>query len=226
MNPSHDRSNIISDIQTIFPNDNSGRPTLFLSTKLELIFHTQPRTIIMHAVGPGFSIRANLTPVDFTLLDWTFHDVFLSLKELWVRGSSRMDVKLNGIEHLTALEKLVLIGRGSRLARNFRQAFSPDHSGVLPCPLLSTIDCHGDKSEVREMFLLACIRSNAGCQLERMRVPSSFIPLPADITYCVREVGSFDIPSRVLHMYAMELPEFCFAEREHRWWKPWKSRLN
>jgi hypothetical protein len=78
---------------------------------------------------------------------------------------------------------------------------------------------------MRETFLLLRTRS-IGNRLEKVRVPSSFIPLPADIASCVRDVGSLDIPSRTLHMYAMELPVFCFAEKGHGWWEPWKSRLN
>jgi len=229
VNPTRDGVNTISDVQTIFPNGDSGRPSLVSSTKLELIFHTRPQTVIVHAIGPGFSIRMDLCLDDFAPLDyvdWTFHDVFCSVKELWVRGSPRMDVRLNGIEHFPALEKLVLIGRGSKVARNFRQALSPDHSGVLPCQLLSAIDCYGNVSEMREMFLLVRTRSSAGHRLEKVRVPSSFIPLPADIASCVRAVGGFDIPPRTLHIYAMELPEFCFAEGGHEWWKPWKSRMD
>ena len=218
----------ISRIQAMFPEDDSCQPSLTLSTKLELIFHTRPRTFIMHAVGPGFAMRIDLCPDYFDLrkeMSFTFHNVFPSVEELWVRGSFRVDTKLYGIEHLTALEKLVLIGRGSKVARNFRQALSPDSSGALPCPLLSAIDCHGNASEMREIFLLLRTRS-IGHRLEKVRVPSSFIPLPADIASCVRDVGSLDIPSRTLHMYAMELPEFCFAKKGHKWWEPWKSRLN
>ena len=217
----------ISDIQTIFPNDNSSRPSLTSSTKLELIFHTQPQTFIMHAVGPGFSTRIDLGLRDFGSHDvnYTFHDIFPLVKELWVRGLSRMGAKLHGIEHFTALEKLVLIGKGPKVARIFRQALSPDPSGALPCPLLSTIDCHGNASEMREIFLLLRKRFTAGRRFEKVRVPSSFIPLPADTASCVREVESLDIPSRVLHMYAMELPEFCFAEKGHEWWEPWRSKL-
>jgi len=229
VNPALGGNDSISGIQRIFPNDNSGRPSLVLSTKLELIFHTRPRAIIMHAVGPGFSVRIDLRPDDFIPFDdvnCTFRNVFPSVRELWVRGSSRFCAKLGGVGHLTALEKLVVVGRGSKLARDFRQALSPDPLGVLPCPLLSTIDCHGNASEIREIFLLVRTRASADRRLEKLRVPSSFIPLPADIASCVRDVGSLDIPSRILHVYAMELPEFCFSEREHEWWKPWKSRLN
>ena len=219
---------VATDIQTMFPSDNSGQPSLAASTKLELIFHTRPRTIITHAIGPGFSMRIDLRVDNFTPLDdanYTFHDIFPSVKELWVRGSSRVYLNLCGIKNFTALEKLVIVGRGSKMARSFRQALSPGPLGDIPCPLLSAIDCYGDASEMREIFLLLRTRSNAGSQLERMRVPSCFIPLPADIASCVRDVGSLDIPPRTLHMYAMELPAICFAEREHRWWKPWKSRL-
>jgi hypothetical protein len=224
VNPGPQRRSAISDIQAMFPSDNSDRPSLASSTRLELIFHARPRTIIMHTVGPGFSARIDLGLDDFTHdndVNYTFRDVFHSVKELWVRGSFRVDTNLGGIEHFTALEKLVLVGRGSKMARNFRRGLSPDPSGVLPCPLLSTIDCHGNASEMREMFLLLRIRSSAGRQLEKVRVPSSFIPLPADIASCVRDVGSLDIPLRILHMYAMRLPEFCFAERGPEWWEPW-----
>ena len=137
-----------------------------------------------------------------------------------------MNTKLSGIEHFTTLEKLVLIGRGSKLAQNFRQALSPDPSGVLPCPLLSTIDCHGSAPEINEMSLLARTRSSAGHRLKKLNVPTSFIPLPADTASCVGEVGSFDIPSNVLHPYGMELPEYCFVDGEHEWWQSWRSRLN
>ena len=229
VDPSHEANSTISDIQTMFPNANPTQPSLVSSTKLELIFHSRPRTVILHAVGPGFSMRIDLCPDRFTSLNdvsYMFQNVFPSVKELWVRGSSRLDTKLVGIDHFTALEKLVIIGRGSKIARNFRQALSPDPSGVLPCPLLSTIDCHGDSSEMREVFLLLRTRSNAGRRLEKVRVPSDFIPLPADIASCVGDVGNLDIPPRILHMYAMELPEFCFSERVHQWWEPWKSRLN
>ena len=229
VNPSPGGDNGISDVQSMFQNTNPGQPSLVSSTKLELIFHTRPRTLIIHAVGPGFSTRIDLGIEGFISLNnvgFTFHDVFPLVKQLWVRGSSRVDIKLYGVDHFTALEKLVLIGRGSKMARNFRQALSPDPWGVLPCPLLSAIDCHGNSSEMREMFLLLRTRSSAGRQLETLRVPSRFIPLPADIASCVSHVGSLDIPPRVLHMYAMELPEFCFAEGEHEWWEPWKSRLS
>ena len=228
VNPSGEGDGAISDIQAMFQNTNSGQPSLVSSTKLELIFHTRPRTIIMHAVGPGFTTRIDLATEGFIFrdnVDFTFCDVFPLVKELWVRGSSRVETKLYGIEHFTALEKLVLVGRGSKVVRNFRQALSLCPSGIIPCPLLSTIDCHGSSSEMREMFLLLRTRSSAGRQLEKVRVPSRFIPLPADIASCVRHVGSLDIPSRVLHMYSMELPEFCFVE-EHEWWEPWRSRLN
>jgi len=228
MSPPYGRNDSIYGIQGVFPNDNSGRPSLVSSTKLELIFHARPRTIIMHAVGPGFSIRIDLHPSNFIPDDvnCVLRDGFPSVKEFWVRGSSHFCAKLGGVEHLTALEKLVVVGRGSKLARNFRQALSPDPLGVVPCPLLSTIDCLGDISEMREIFLLLRTRSNAGHPLEELRIPSSFIPLPADITSCVRDVRSLDIPSRILHLYVMDLPKFCFSEREHEWWKLWKSRLN
>ena len=157
-------------------------------------------------------------------VNFTSLDVFPSVKELWVRGSIRLDAELNGFENLPALEKLVLNGRGSNLARNIRQVLSSDHQGVFPCPLLSSIDCYGDASEMREISLLVRARSSAGLHLKTLRVPLSFIPLHADIGACVEEVESLDIPARALHMHSMDLPEFCFAEG-HRWWKPWKSRL-
>ena len=233
VNPGLEENATISDIQTVFPYDACGRPALISSTKLELTFHAQPRTVIIHAVGPGFSIRIDLCPhgfariddVDYLYVNYTLHDVFSSVKELRVRGSC-VDIKLDGIEHFTALEKLVLIGRGSGIARHFRQALSPGPSGVLPCPLLFAIDCHWNASEMREMFLLLRIRYHAGRLLEKLRVPSCFIPLPADVASRVRDIGKLDLPSRILHMYTMELPEFCFAEREHEWWEPWESRLN
>ena len=227
--PGSEGNNTISDIQAMFPNDNSGRPSLVSSTKLEFIFHRRPRTMIMHAIGPGFSTRVDLSMEDFAFNDdmnYTFRDVFHSVKELWVRGSTRVDAKLNGIEHLTALEKLVLIGRGSVTAQSVRQGLSPGPSGVLPCPLLSTVDFHGDASDMHEFFHLLRIRSRAGGRLEKVRAPSRFVPIPADITPHVECVGSLDIPSSALHMYAMELPEFCFAEGEHKWWNAWRSRLN
>ena len=149
VNPGLEENGTISDIQAVFPYDTSGRPALTSSTKLELTFHTRPRTVIIHAVGPGFSIRIDLCPngfarfddVDYLYVNYTLHDIFSSVQELWVRGSC-VDIKLDGIEHFTALEKLVLIGRGSGIARHFRQALSPRPSGVLLCPLLSAIDCH------------------------------------------------------------------------------------
>ena len=225
--PGPQENSVISGIQTIFPNDNSGRPSLASSTKLELIFHGRPRTMIMHTIGPGFSIRVDLSLEDFDHggTSYTFCDVFRSVKELWVRGSSRVDVKLHGVKHLTALEKLVLIGRGSVTAQCLQQELSPGPSGVLPCPLLSVIDFHGDASNVGGLFHLLRTRSKVGGRLEKVRVPSRFVTLSADIIPYVKEVGSLDIPSSTLHMYAMELPEFCFAE-EHKWWNPWKSRLN
>lgn len=219
----------LSDIQSIFPNDNSGRPSLVSSTKLELIFHKRPRTMIMHSVGPGFSTRVEI-PLEFFFRDgsvnYTFRDVSRSVKELWVRGSSRVDAKLDGVEYLTALESLVIIGRGSATARALLQAFSPGPAGFLPCPLLSTIDFHGGSSEMRPFFDLLHARSTVGGWLERLRLPPGFTYLPVSVAPHVRDVGSLDIPSSALHMYAMELPEFCFAEGEHKWWIPWRSRLN
>jgi len=225
--PGPQGNSLISDIQTIFPNDNSGRPSLASSTKLELIFHRRPRTMIMHTIGPGFSTRIDLPLEDFDngVMDFTFRDVFRSVKELWVRGSSHVDVKLGGVEHLAALEKLVLIGRGSATAQSLRQELSLGPSGILPCPLLSTIDFHGDRSDMGGLFHILRTRSKVGGRLKKVRVPSHFAALPADIVPYVRDVGSLDIPSSALHMYAMELPEYCFVE-EHRWWNPWRSRLN
>ena len=218
--------NRVFPVEDVFPDDNSDRPSLFSSTKLGLIFHTRPRTIIIDAVGPGFSIRMDLTPYPFEdVLEWVFQSDFPSVRELWLRGSYRMDTKIYGFRRFTGLEKLVLVGRGSKLAWNLRWAFSPDRSGVLPCPLLSTIYCHGSAREIREISLLARNRSSAGHRLTKLNVPTSFIPLPADTTSCVGEVGSFDIPPNILHLYAMELPSYCFVEGEHEWWQPWKSRL-
>jgi len=219
----------ISGIQAIFPKDRSDRPSFVSSTKLELIFNSRPRVITtIHAVGPGFSIRMDLCLSD-PLLDrpvkCVFRDGFPLVGELWVRGAS-LYTKLDGIKHFTALEKLVLIGRGSKMAQKFRQALSPSPSGVLPCPLLSTIDFHGDSPEMPEIFLLVRNRSSAGRRLEKLRVPTSFIPLPAHIASCVRDVGSFDIPSRMLDKYAMELPEFCFVNGKHGWWHHWGSKVN
>ena len=216
-----------SRIQTAFPDDDPCQPSLVSATKLELIFHSRPRSIILHAVGPGFSIRIERFTDDYfppSQVGFQFHNIFPSVKELWVRGSLRLDAEPNGFEHLPALEKLVLNGRGSCLARDIRRALSSDRSGIPPCPLLSSIDCYGNASEMREIFLLVHARYSTGHQLKKLRVPPSFIPLHADIGACVEEVKSLDIPARALHMYSMDLPEFCFAEG-HRWWKPWKSRL-
>lgn len=217
----------VSELQTVFPNNNTHQPSLLSSTKLELIFHTQPRTVILHAIGPRFAIRMD-TCLDeygrFDKVNFTFHDVFPSVKEFWVRGSTRLDARLNGFEHLPALEKLVINGRGSGLVRNIRRELSSDHPGILPCPLLSAIDCYGNALEVDEIFLLMSTRSSAGHRLDNLRVPSSFIPLPVDISAFVRDFGSLDTPLKALHMHSMELPEFCFA-KGHRWWKLWKSRL-
>ena len=216
----------IARIQMVFPNDNSGRPSLVFSTKLELIFHTQPRTIILHAVGPGFSIRIDMRPDDYSQLDrvnFKFQDVFPSVKELWIRGSPRWVFDLDGLEHLSALEKVVLNGRGSKLARNLCQVLSPDHLGIMSCPLLSGIDCYGNASEIDQIYLLVNNRFHAGHQLEKLRVPSSFIPPPDHIGACVGDLGALDMPLRALYLHSMELPEFCFA-KNHEWWKVWKSR--
>jgi len=233
VNPGLEENGTISDIQAVFPYDTSGRPALSSSTKVELTFHTRPRTVIIHAAGPGFSIRIDLRPhgsagiddMDYLYVNYTLHDVFSSVKELWVRGSC-VDIKLDGIEHFTALEKLVFIGRGSGIARHFRQALSPRPSGILPCPLLSSIDCHWNATEMREMFLLLHKRYSADRLLERLRVPSCFIPVPTNVASCVKDIGNLDIPSGILPTYGMELPVFCFAEMEHEWWERWESRLN
>ena len=221
------KDNSIPNIQAMFPKNHSGRPSLVSSTRLGLIFRTKLRLIIIHIVGPGFSIRIDLRPDDSVPLDkvrCVLHDTFPSVRELWVRGSSRMDTKFYGIKNLTALERLVLVGRGSKWARNLRQAFSPDPSGVLPCPLLSTIDCYCSAPEMREVFFLVRSRSSAGRRLQKLGVPTSFIPLPVDVTSCVRDVGSLDTSMNALRVYAMGLPESYFAD--HEWWQPWKSRSN
>jgi hypothetical protein len=228
VHPGHVGGSSIPTIQTVFPNDNRGRPALVSCTKLELIFHTRPRSFIVHAVGPGFSIRIDMyldVYVHLEKVNFTFYNVFPSVKELWVRGSSRWDTKLEGFEHFPALEKLVLNGKGSNLVRNVRQTLSPDHSGTLPCPLLTAIDCYANESEMREIFLLVRSRSSAGRQLETLSVPSTFLPLPARVRARVRDVKSLDTPSRPLHTHSMELPASCFA-KEHEWWMPWKSRLD
>ena len=225
--PDPQENSAISDIQLIFPNDNSGRPSLASSTKLELIFHRRPRTMIMHTIGPGFSTRVDLSLEDFdgAGMNYTFRDMFRSVKELWIRGSSSVDVKLGGVGHLIALEKLIHVVRGSVTARSLRQELSPRPLDVLPCPLLSTIGFHGDKSDMDWLFHLLRTRSKVGGRLEKLRVPSRFATLPADIVHHVRSVDSLDIPLSALHMYAMELPDFCFVEG-HKWWNPWRSRLN
>ena len=223
---------LVSIVQTIFANDNSRRLSLASSTKLELIFHTQSRTFILHAVGPNSSIRIDTCLEDSTHCEFTFQGVFSSVKELWVRGTPHWDVWLDGLEHLVALEKLVLNGRGSKLAQNFQEVLSSEHSGTLPCPLLSTIDCYlstidcyGDEPEMREVFLLARARSSAGRPLERLRIPSSFLPPPVDVSACVGDVTSLDPPPRPLHLHSMELPEHCFA-KDHGWWRTWESRVD
>ena len=217
----------IPNIQAMFPNNHPGRPSLVSSTRLGLIFRTQLRLIIIHVIGPGFSIRMDLCPDASIPLDkvrCVFHDAFPSVRELWVRGSSRIDTKFYGIEYLTALERLVLIGRGSKWARNLRQVFSPDPSGVLHCPLLSTIDCYCSASEIREVFHLVRARSNAGRRLQKLGVPAPFVPLPVDVASCVKDVGGLDTSMNALRVYAMGLPEFYFLD--HEWWQPWKSGLN
>ena len=228
VHPGHVGGSSIPTIQTVFPNDDRGRPSLVSCTKLELIFHTRPRAFIIHAVGPGFSIRIDMR-LDYRIsperVNFTFYNVFPSVKELWIRGSSRCNTKLEGFERFPALEKLILNGRGSHLAQNVRQSLSPDHSGTIPCPLLSAIDCYLGASEMREVFLLVRARFNAGHQLEKLRVPSSFLPLPVRVGSRVQDVESMDIPSGPLHSHSMKLPAFCFA-KEHGWWMPWKLRLN
>lgn len=52
-----------SSIQTLFQNGRSGQPSFVSSTKLEFIFR-MPRTIVIHAVGPGFAIRIGLCLFD------------------------------------------------------------------------------------------------------------------------------------------------------------------
>ena len=197
-------------VEIIFPKDNSGRLSLFSSTKLA-----------------GFSIKIDAIPDNFrSVLPWSFFGDFPLVREVWLRGSRHMNTRLYGLRRFTALEKLVLVGRRSKLARNLRQLLSSNRPpGGLPCPLLSTIDCHGSASEIREISLLARTRSSAGLRLAKLNVPMRFIPLPTDTSSCVGEVGSFDIPSDMLHMYAMELPEYRFVDGEHEWWQPWKSRL-
>ena len=228
VHPGHVGGSSLPTIQTVFPNDSRGRPSLTPCTQLELIFHTRPRTLIVHALGPGFSIRIDTRLDDRVRIDkvnFMFYKVFPSVKELWVRGSPRLNTKLEGFEHFPALEKLVLNGRGSNLAGNARQALSPDPTlGRLSCPLLSAIHLYGNVSEVREIFLLVCTRFSAGRQLEKLRVPSHFLPLPARVDARVQDVESLDPPSGSLHTHSMELPEF-FA-KGHKWWIPWKSRLD
>jgi hypothetical protein len=115
VNPGHIGGSSIPTVQTVFPNDRWGQPSLVSCTKLEFIFHTRPRTFIVHAVGPGFSVRIDMCLDDRIRLEkvnFTFYDVFPSVKELWVRGSSRWNTKLEGFEHFPALEKLILNGKG------------------------------------------------------------------------------------------------------------------
>lgn len=227
VHPGHVGGSSIPTIQTMFPNDNCGRPALVSCTQLELIFHTRPRSFILHAVGPGFSIRIDMYLDVFTHIEkvnFTFYHVYPSVKELWLRGSSRWSTKLEGFEHFPALERLVLNGKGSNLVQNVRQALSLDHLGAPPCPLLAAIDCYANESEMRELFLLVRTRFSADRQLETLSVPSNFLPLPARVSARVRDVKDLDTPSRPLHTHSMELPPFCFT-KEHEWWMPWKSRL-
>ena len=72
-----------------------------------------------------------------------------------------------------------------------------------------------------EMFLLVRARSEAGCLLEELRVPAPCIPLPANIAPFVGSVGSLDMPSGMLNVYAAELPEFCFVDGRDRDWQAW-----
>ena len=223
--PYHPDDSPINSVQGVFQNENSSQPSLTSSTKLELVFHSQLRIVVLHALGPGFAIRIDMRhdgPAYDDGVDFTFYDVFPSVTELWVRGSSRWFSKLDGIGRLTALETLVLDGRGSKLAENFREALSLYHPGTPPCPLLSAIDCHGSELEMQDIFLLVRARLNAGSQLDKLRIPSSFIPPPSDISSHVRDVTSLDTSSRESHAYSMELPGFCFAE-DHEWWQPWTS---
>jgi hypothetical protein len=191
-------------IWAMFPNDRSSRLSLASSTGLVLIVRTGSPTIIIHAIGPGFSIRIGLCPdgsIPLGTVKCVFRHAFPSVRELLIRGPSRTDIELYGVEHFTALEKLGLTGSGSKLARNLRKALSPDPSGVLPCPLLSIIDCYWGRPGVYEITRLARIRSRAGRQLQKLRVLTSFIPLPACIASCVGDVGSLDM----VHFYTMGL---------------------
>ena len=220
----HDEVPSVSIVQTIFANDNFRRLSLASPTKLELIFNTQSQTFILHAVGPNSSVRIDMCLEVDAFYELTFQDVFSSVKELWVRGTPDWDARLDGLEHLVALEKLVLSGRGSRLAQNLQEALSSGSSGTLPCPLLSVIDCYGGEPEMREVFLLARARFNAGYPLERLRIPSSFVPPPVDVSACVGDVTSLDPPAMPLNVHSMELPEYCFA-KDHEWWRTWGWRV-
>jgi hypothetical protein len=212
-----DEEDTVAKIQTVFPEDNSDRPSLGSATKLELIFQTLPRAMILHAGGPNFSIRIAMCPSGYnssSRMDFAFRDAFPSVKELWLRGISKRVFNVYGFEHLRALEKLVVNGGGSKMVR---QELS---SGILPCPSLSAIDYYGDTSGLDDIFYLARSRSSAGFQLEKLRVPSSSIPLPDDIGACVCDVGVLETPSGESHMPWMKLPGFCFAEG-HKWWDDW-----
>lgn len=216
---------LISRIQTVFPDNNPRQPSLLSSTKLELIMRTTPPGIVLHAIGPRFSVRLDTSWEDHDLpseMNLTLHDVFPSVDELWIRGLAPAGTEIDGFEHFPALVKLVLEGSESKLVRNIRQALSPDDSGILPSPLLSSIDYYGgDESEMRDIFLLIRNRCGAGHRLETLRVPSSFTPLLVDIGGCVQDVASLGISSGAHHMHSMDLPEYCFAEG-HGWWEPWE----
>ena len=222
MNLGAEDNNFISRIQTVFPNNDPRQPSLVSSTKLELSFHIKPPEIIIHAIGPHFSIRIDTSWNDYDYpneMNFTPHDVFSSVKELWVRGSICLDPKFNNFQHFPALERLVLVGRGS--ARNIRQALSPSGSGILPSPLLSVIEYFGvDELEIGEVFLLVRNRYNAVHQLKKLRISSIFIPLPVGTCGRVQDVESLNIPSA----YSMDLPEYCFS-KGHKWWQSWKLGL-
>ena len=130
-----------------------------------------------------------------------------------------MDISLDGVDRLAALEKLVDIGRGSATTQSFREILSPGLSGVLPCLLLSTIDFHGKTPEMHALIGLLRSRSEVGGRLEKVRVSFRFVTLLADISRGVMNVGSLDPPSGAIRTCAMELPEFCFVEEGHEWWK-------
>ena len=67
-----------------------------------------------------------------------------------------MDAKLDGVEHFTTLEKLVVAVRGSVTVQSLQEKLSPDVLQVFPCvhcslPLISMggpRDAHGFSSSV------------------------------------------------------------------------------